>query len=88
MLIQTFERTQNGIDLYKLVSDKLPTTFTKEDYKRKDFYFYKKSNPEKLYTGIIDIEANTRPEDYEEVIDNSEDILTTDEMGNLLSEVF
>lgn len=88
MLIQTFDRTLNGVDLYRLVSDRLPATFTKEDYLRRDYYFYPINNPKKLYTGIIDIYENTLPENFIEVGIPEDPELTEEEMATMLKEVF
>jgi hypothetical protein len=88
MLIQTFEKQYNGIDLYRLESDKKPQVLTREDYNRKDYYFYPVNNPQKLYTGIIDIYENTLPENFIEVGVPEDPELTEEEMATMLKEVF
>ena len=91
MLVQTFEINQNGVDLYKLVSDKAPSprTMTKDDWQRTDYFFYHKDNPGKLYTGIVDIYENTLPENFiESGPQEGDSEISETEMIQMIGEIF
>lgn len=91
MLVQTFEINQNGVDLYKLVSDKAPSLriMTKDDWRRTDYLFYHKDKPGKLYTGIVDTYENTLPENFIEVdLQEGDSEISETEMIQMIGEIF